>query len=149
VGVFNLGFLTNFLSHSVIGGFTSGAAISESVSMLISHAWVCIEGDVTGQDRVCQCLLAQNHPCQPNNTVTTQSAVPQKHVPAACCLRQLVSVAVWIQGVAAAVSAPVQPCSAIVVTSSDSAACAACSVCPLPQSLGCHRCVCVSHSHHM
>lgn len=29
VGVFNLGFLTNFLSHSVIGGFTSGAAISE------------------------------------------------------------------------------------------------------------------------
>lgn len=28
VGVFNLGFLTNFLSHSVIGGFTSGAAIS-------------------------------------------------------------------------------------------------------------------------
>lgn len=29
VGVFNLGFLTNFLSHSVIGGFTSGAAISK------------------------------------------------------------------------------------------------------------------------
>lgn len=29
IGVFNLGFLTNFLSHSVIGGFTSGAAISE------------------------------------------------------------------------------------------------------------------------
>lgn len=29
VGATNLGFLTNFLSHSVIGGFTSGAAISE------------------------------------------------------------------------------------------------------------------------
>lgn len=28
VGVFRLGFLTNFLSHSVIGGFTSGAAIT-------------------------------------------------------------------------------------------------------------------------
>jgi sulfate transporter 4 len=29
IGALNLGFLTNFLSHSVIGGFTSGAAISE------------------------------------------------------------------------------------------------------------------------
>lgn len=29
VGATNLGFLTNFLPHSVIGGFTSGAAISE------------------------------------------------------------------------------------------------------------------------
>jgi hypothetical protein len=28
VGLLNLGFLTNFLSHSVINGFTSGAAIS-------------------------------------------------------------------------------------------------------------------------
>ncbi|WIA34220.1 hypothetical protein OEZ86_012573 [Tetradesmus obliquus] len=34
VGVFNLGFLTNFLSHSVIGGFTSGAAIIIGMSQL-------------------------------------------------------------------------------------------------------------------
>eukprot|EP00878_Enallax_costatus_P011379 GHUV01011882.1.p1 GENE.GHUV01011882.1~~GHUV01011882.1.p1 ORF type:complete len:284 (+),score=47.99 GHUV01011882.1:245-1096(+) len=36
VGVFNLGFLTNFLSHSVIGGFTSGAA----VIIGLSQVWV-------------------------------------------------------------------------------------------------------------
>eukprot|EP00775_Hariotina_reticulata_P010081 gene10081-10236_t len=34
VGVLNLGFLTNFLSHSVIGGFTSGAAIIIGLSQL-------------------------------------------------------------------------------------------------------------------
>ncbi|KAG2433274.1 hypothetical protein HXX76_008342 [Chlamydomonas incerta] len=34
VGVFRLGFLTNFLSHSVIGGFTSGAAITIGLSQL-------------------------------------------------------------------------------------------------------------------
>ncbi|KAF8066266.1 SULTR2 [Scenedesmus sp. PABB004] len=34
VGVLNLGFLTNFLSHSVIGGFTSGAAVIIGMSQL-------------------------------------------------------------------------------------------------------------------
>ncbi|KAG2497041.1 hypothetical protein HYH03_005043 [Edaphochlamys debaryana] len=34
VGVFQLGFVTNFLSHSVIGGFTSGAAITIGLSQL-------------------------------------------------------------------------------------------------------------------
>ncbi|KXZ46976.1 hypothetical protein GPECTOR_39g470 [Gonium pectorale] len=34
VGAFRLGFVTNFLSHSVIGGFTSGAAITIGLSQL-------------------------------------------------------------------------------------------------------------------
>lgn len=34
VGVFRLGFVTNFLSHSVIGGFTSGAAITIGMSQV-------------------------------------------------------------------------------------------------------------------
>ncbi|GFR50731.1 hypothetical protein Agub_g12988 [Astrephomene gubernaculifera] len=34
VGVFRLGFVTNFLSHSVIGGFTSGAAITIGLSQI-------------------------------------------------------------------------------------------------------------------
>ncbi|GIL90343.1 hypothetical protein Vretimale_18206 [Volvox reticuliferus] len=34
VGVFRLGFVTNFLSHSVIGGFTSGAAITIGLSQV-------------------------------------------------------------------------------------------------------------------
>ncbi|GLC36560.1 Proton/sulfate cotransporter 2 [Pleodorina starrii] len=34
VGVFRLGFITNFLSHSVIGGFTSGAAITIGLSQV-------------------------------------------------------------------------------------------------------------------
>lgn len=39
VGVFNLGFLTNFLSHSVIGGFTSGAAVIIGMSQVITSWW--------------------------------------------------------------------------------------------------------------
>jgi hypothetical protein len=34
VGVFRLGFVTNFLSHAVIGGFTSGAAITIGLSQV-------------------------------------------------------------------------------------------------------------------
>lgn len=34
VGIFRLGFVTNFLSHAVIGGFTSGAAITIGLSQV-------------------------------------------------------------------------------------------------------------------
>jgi hypothetical protein len=40
VGVLRLGFLTNFLSHSVIGGFTSGAAVIIGLSQVgLGRCW--------------------------------------------------------------------------------------------------------------
>jgi hypothetical protein len=71
VGVLRLGFLTNFLSHSVIGGFTSGAAISESpafgAALLLS-----------GCRRAGQCCLR----CSPALTLSPGSCLPAT---AACC----------------------------------------------------------------
>lgn len=40
IGVLRLGFLTNFLSHSVIGGFTSGAAIIIGLSQVWARSEV-------------------------------------------------------------------------------------------------------------
>ena len=44
VGIFNLGFITNFISHTVISGFMSGAAVIiglSQVSLCTSSELLC------------------------------------------------------------------------------------------------------------
>lgn len=57
VGALNLGFLTNFLSHSVIGGFTSGAAISEW--QLAEVCQLCLNAQAKAA-MLCWCLSLES-----------------------------------------------------------------------------------------
>ena len=63
VGIFNLGFITNFISHTVISGFMSGAAVIIGLSQVSPYTLFMIFCSTSASNKILACLGKSSKCC--------------------------------------------------------------------------------------